>query len=50
MMLNMDHCASTTSLMALSIISGLLLVLYVCTVAYFTSQQRNYQNRCKSLY
>uniref|UniRef100_T1K6H2 ZP domain-containing protein n=3 Tax=Tetranychus urticae TaxID=32264 RepID=T1K6H2_TETUR len=37
---NMDRCASRTSLMALSVISALLLVMYVCTVAYFTAHRR----------
>ncbi|XP_053208805.1 protein let-653-like [Panonychus citri] len=38
--ISMDRCASRTSLMALSVISALLLVMYVCTVAYFTAHRR----------
>ncbi|CAL1275838.1 unnamed protein product [Larinioides sclopetarius] len=38
--LMMDTCASKTSLMALSVTSALLLVFYICTVAYFVAQRR----------
>ncbi|XP_054157723.1 uncharacterized protein LOC128956066 [Oppia nitens] len=36
----MDGCASKTSIVALSITSALLLVMYVCTVAYFAANRR----------
>jgi len=38
--LGSDRCASKSSVVALSIISCLLLVMYVCTVAYFTANRR----------
>ncbi|KFM66117.1 hypothetical protein X975_11004, partial [Stegodyphus mimosarum] len=38
--LMLESCASKTSLMALSVTSALLLVFYICTVAYFVAQRR----------
>ncbi|XP_022242070.1 uncharacterized protein LOC106459815 [Limulus polyphemus] len=35
-----DDCISKTSVMALSVISATLLVVYICTVAYFVTQRR----------
>lgn len=34
-------CGSRNTVVALSVISALLLVLYVCTVAYFTASRRS---------
>ncbi|XP_074599209.1 trynity [Brevipalpus obovatus] len=39
-LLSMERCASRTSLVAMSVISALLLVMYVCTIAYFTTHRR----------
>jgi len=39
--LPMERCASKTSLMALSVATALLLVMYVCTIAYFTAHRRS---------
>ncbi|XP_042148717.1 uncharacterized protein LOC8050670 [Ixodes scapularis] len=36
----MDKCASKSSVMALSITASTLLVIYICTVAYFVAQRR----------
>lgn len=36
----MDKCASRSSVMALSITASTLLVIYICTVAYFVAHRR----------
>ncbi|KAH7981264.1 hypothetical protein HPB49_022809 [Dermacentor silvarum] len=36
----MDKCASKNSVMALSITASTLLVIYICTVAYFVAQRK----------
>ncbi|XP_042908270.1 uncharacterized protein [Parasteatoda tepidariorum] len=36
----LDDCASRTSIMALGVTTALLLVIYICTVAYFVAHQR----------
>lgn len=37
---SLDRCSSRNTVVALSIISALLVVIYVCTVAYFTASRR----------
>ncbi|KFM59348.1 hypothetical protein X975_15286, partial [Stegodyphus mimosarum] len=36
----LEECASRTSVMALGVTTALLLVIYICTVAYFVAHQR----------
>ncbi|XP_076352650.1 uncharacterized protein LOC143248099 [Tachypleus tridentatus] len=38
--ISIQDCASRTSVMVLSVISATLLVIYICTVAYFVAQKR----------
>ena len=37
---SLDRCGSRNTVVALSIISAVLVVIYVCTVAYFTATRR----------
>lgn len=36
----LDRCGSRNTVVALSVISAVLVVVYVCTVAYFTATRR----------
>ena len=36
----LDRCGSRNTVVALSVISALLVVVYVCTVAYFTATRK----------
>lgn len=38
---SLDRCGSRNTVVALSVISALLVVVYVCTVAYFTASRRS---------
>ena len=38
---SLDRCGSRNTVVALSVISALLVVIYVCTVAYFTASRRS---------
>lgn len=40
----LDRCSSRNTVVALSILSSILVVMYVCTVAYFTASRRTLLN------